>query len=124
MTQQEFETRTNVYLTDEIFAKVHEEYMANDMDKDAFCKWWVKNRQFAVTKQMAMEVYFQKAKVEEYREQYSILADNRNKWQAQCMDACKKLRELKTRVAELEALLAQAQHEAMFNAGYEISPDM
>ena len=36
MELYEFAARTNTYLTDELFAKVHEEYMASDMDKDAF----------------------------------------------------------------------------------------
>lgn len=75
MELHEFVARTNVYLTDEIFAKVHEEYMASEMDKDAFCQWWIENRQLSVTKHMAMEVYRQMGKVEGYREQYSHVAN-------------------------------------------------
>lgn len=105
MELYEFTARTNTYLTDEIFAKVHEEYMASNMDKDAFCDWWRENRQLAVTKHMAMEVYRQMGKVEEYREQYSRLADLRNTLQAQVCQRNLRIKELEAELATLKELV-------------------
>lgn len=52
MTQHEFETRTNVALTADLFWEVNEEYNESEKDIDAFCKWWIKHRQLAYTKRM------------------------------------------------------------------------
>ncbi len=107
MELHEFVARTNVYLTDEIYAKVQEEYMASEMDKDAFCAWWKENRQLAVTKHMAMEVYRGIGKVEEYREQYSRLADYRNKLQAQVSQRNLRIKELEAELAALKTLVTE-----------------
>lgn len=104
MELHEFVARTNVYLTDEIYVKVQEEYMASDMDKDAFCDWWKENRQLAVTKHMAMEVYRGMGKVEEYREQYRRLADHRNTLQAQVSQRNLRIKELEAVLATLKAI--------------------
>ena len=42
MTQQEFEQRTGFVTTPEIYAEIENEYMASELDKDMFCKVWVK----------------------------------------------------------------------------------
>lgn len=105
MELHEFVARTNVYLTDEIFAKVHEEYMASEMDKDAFCQWWIENRQLSVTKHMAMEVYRQMGKVEGYREQYSHVADLRNDLQAQVSQRNLRIKELEAELAKLKEII-------------------
>jgi hypothetical protein len=42
MTQQEFTQRTQVEVSMKEFDYIHEMYMNNDMDKDEFCKMWVK----------------------------------------------------------------------------------
>lgn len=55
MTQHEFETRTNVALTADLFWEVNEEYNESEKDIDAFCKWWIKHRQLAYTKRMAIQ---------------------------------------------------------------------
>ena len=105
MELHEFIDRTNFYLTDEIFAKVHEEYVASEMDKDAFCAWWVKNRQLSVTKHMTMEVYRQMGKVEGYKEQYSNLADHRNTLQGELSKRNLRIKELEAKLAELKELV-------------------
>lgn len=104
MELHEFVARTNVYLTDEIYAKVHEEYMASEMDKDTFCQWWIENRQLSVTKHMAMEVYRQMGKVEGYREQYSHVADLRNDLQAQVSQRNLRIKELEAELAKLKEI--------------------
>ena len=43
MTQQEFETRTGMTVTAEIFNEIHEDYMAKNYDKDTYCKMYVAN---------------------------------------------------------------------------------
>lgn len=42
MTQYEFQIRAGVKVTPQDFEHINEVYMMTDMDKDAFCKWWVK----------------------------------------------------------------------------------
>lgn len=42
MTQYEFQSRAGVKVTPQDFEHINEVYMMTDMDKDAFCKWWVK----------------------------------------------------------------------------------
>lgn len=42
MTQQEFEQRTGFVTTPEMYAEIENEYMASELDKDKFCKVWVK----------------------------------------------------------------------------------
>lgn len=42
MTQQEFTKRTMVEVSNREFDAIHEVYMNSDLDKDEFCKMWVK----------------------------------------------------------------------------------
>jgi hypothetical protein len=42
MTQQEFTNRTQVEVSYNEFNAIHEVYMNSDLDKDEFCKMWVK----------------------------------------------------------------------------------
>jgi len=42
MTQQEFEQRTGFITTPELYAEIEAEYMASELDKDKFCKVWIK----------------------------------------------------------------------------------
>lgn len=42
MTQQEFEQRTGFITTPELYAEIETEYMESELDKDEFCKVWVK----------------------------------------------------------------------------------
>lgn len=66
MTQHEFETRTNVALTADLFWEVNEEYNESEKDIDAFCKWWIKHRQLAYTKRMVNQHH-------EFQEKVGIL---------------------------------------------------
>lgn len=42
MTQQEFEQRTGFITTPELYTEIEAEYMASELDKDKFCKVWIK----------------------------------------------------------------------------------
>lgn len=42
MTQQEFTTRTMVEVSDKEFDAINEVYVNSDLDKDEFCKMWMK----------------------------------------------------------------------------------
>ena len=42
MTQVEFTNRTQVEVSAKEYAAIEEVYMNSDLDKDAFCKMWVK----------------------------------------------------------------------------------
>jgi len=47
MTRNEFETRTNIQVSEEYFSKViNPLYMSNDLDKDEFCKDWRSHKMF------------------------------------------------------------------------------
>ena len=42
MTQQEFTQRVNVEVSNKEFEAINEVYMNSDLDKDEYCKMWVK----------------------------------------------------------------------------------
>lgn len=50
MTQQEFESRTNIEVTYDEFRTINEAYMMCDLDKDAFCKMWKRNNKKFIAK--------------------------------------------------------------------------
>ena len=66
MTQQEFTNRTNVEVSYNEFNAIHEVYMSSDLDKDEFCKMWVKMNKTRV--QNAKVERMIKAKDEAYRD--------------------------------------------------------
>ena len=66
MTQQEFTQRTNVEVSYNEFNAIHEVYMNSDLDKDEFCKMWVKMNKTRV--QNAKVERMIKAKDEAYRD--------------------------------------------------------
>lgn len=66
MTQQEFTQRTQVEVSNKEFNAIHEVYMASDLDKDEFCKMWVKMNKTRV--QNAKVERMIKAKDEAYRD--------------------------------------------------------
>lgn len=103
MTKQEFEARTKVFLTDELFWEAHKEYTDSALDKDAFCKWWVKNRQFEYTRYMVLSLTTQLAGTQHLRElekeSYQRLFNMKEKLQMQ-------VREKNIRIKALEAEIA------------------
>lgn len=66
MTQQEFTQRTQVEVSNKEFNAIHEVYMASDLDKDEFCKMWVKMNKTRVQNAKAERMI--KAKDEAYRD--------------------------------------------------------
>ena len=56
MTQQEFTDRTDYKPTHEEFEKIHDAYMATDIDKDLFCKIWQKMNGHKVLEQHLHDV--------------------------------------------------------------------
>lgn len=66
MTQQEFFKRTGVEVSDKEFAAISEVYVMSDVDKDEFCKMWVKMNKTRV--QNAKVERMIKAKDEAYRD--------------------------------------------------------
>lgn len=53
MTQQEFQTRVQLEVTSDEFYHINAVYMNSDLDKDEFCKLWVKMNQARVNKAKA-----------------------------------------------------------------------
>jgi len=66
MTQQEFTQRTNVEVSYNEFDAIHEVYMNSDLDKDEFCKMWVKMNKTRVENAKVERMI--KAKDEAYRD--------------------------------------------------------
>ena len=66
MTQQEFTQRVNVEVSNKEFEAINEVYMNSDLDKDEFCKMWVKMNNTRV--QNAKVERMIKAKDEAYRD--------------------------------------------------------
>jgi hypothetical protein len=66
MTQQEFTQRVNVEVSNKEFETINEVYMNSDLDKDEFCKMWVKMNKTRV--QNAKVERMIKAKDEAYRD--------------------------------------------------------
>lgn len=53
MTQHEFETRTKMTISSKEYSAIEEVYMNSDLDKDEFCKMWVKMNKTRVEKAKA-----------------------------------------------------------------------
>ena len=66
MTQQEFTQRVNVEVSNKEFEAINEVYMNSDLDKNEFCKMWVKMNKTRV--QNAKVERMIKAKDEAYRD--------------------------------------------------------
>lgn len=66
MTQQEFTQRVNVEVSNKEFEAINEVYMNSDLDKDEFCKMWMKMNKTRV--QNAKVERMIKAKDEAYRD--------------------------------------------------------
>ena len=66
MTQQEFTQRVNVEVSNKEFEAINEVYMNSDLDKDEFCKMWIRMNKTRV--QNAKVERMIKAKDEAYRD--------------------------------------------------------
>ena len=66
MTQQEFTQRVNVEVSNKEFEAINEVYMNSDLDKDEFCKMWVKMNKTRVQNAKVERMF--KAKDEAYRD--------------------------------------------------------
>ena len=66
MTQQEFTQRVNVEVSNKEFDAINEVYMNSDLDKDEFCKMWVKMNKTRVQNAKVERMF--KAKDEAYRD--------------------------------------------------------
>ena len=56
MLQSEFFERTNVHLTDEEYARVEHIYNSVQMNKDEFCKLWLKNRDNQIISELMVTI--------------------------------------------------------------------
>ncbi|MBQ7439813.1 MAG: hypothetical protein IJV28_07580 [Paludibacteraceae bacterium] len=109
MTQKEFEERTGLKVSADYFANVEKVYMAaGDMDKDLFCKEWMKCR----SSQLVAELYRETERLKE-------LLKERN---AELEAAERK--EEKTRYSFADFLLEQAERDcskyALYNEAVEL----
>lgn len=77
MTQQEFTDRTDYKPTQAEFVKIHDAYMATDIDKDLFCKIWQKVNGHKVLEQHLHDVTERRiAELEEETEKRRIALEH------------------------------------------------
>ena len=80
MTQKEFEERTGLKLTADNYIEVETCYMNTDLDKDAFCKLWMKNP--AALKEIEQKTVLVRELYEERKSIANFLIDQAEKWSA------------------------------------------
>ncbi len=73
MLPSEFYERTKVNLTAEEYAKVEHIYNSVLMDKDEFCKLWLKNRDNKLVAELMETIYKYEAVISELREHNATL---------------------------------------------------
>ena len=87
MTEQEFSERTGLKVTEQEFVKINNIYMAaGDMDKDEFCKEYVKHGNsnlVTILASMVIEKGRQKKQLQKQREEMvNFLIEQAEKWSA------------------------------------------
>lgn len=87
MTQQEFTERTGLTITAQEFVKINNTYMAaGDMDKDEFCKEYLKHGSsnlVTILTLMVIEKECQKRQLQKQREEMvNFLIEQAEKWSA------------------------------------------
>ena len=80
MTQKEFEERTGLKLTADNYTEVETCYMNTDLDKDAFCKLWMKNP--AALKEIEQKTVLVRELYEERKCLANFLIEQAEKWSA------------------------------------------
>ena len=80
MTQKEFEERTGLKLTADNYIEVETCYMNTDLDKDAFCKLWMKNP--AALKEIEQKTVLVRELYEERKCLANFLIEQAEKWSA------------------------------------------
>lgn len=80
MTQKEFEERTELKLTADNYTEVETCYMNTDLDKDAFCKLWMKNP--AALKEIEQKTVLVRELYEERKCLANFLIEQAEKWSA------------------------------------------
>ena len=56
MLQTEFTQRTQIWVTAELFEELNKQYVASQLDKDAWCKQYKRKHELDVTKAMVDEI--------------------------------------------------------------------
>lgn len=79
-TQKEFEERTELKLTADNYTEVETCYMNTDLDKDAFCKLWMKNP--AALKEIEQKTVLVRELYEERKCLANFLIEQAEKWSA------------------------------------------
>ena len=83
MTQKEFEERTGLKLTADNYTEVETCYMNTDLDKDAFCKLWMKNTN--AIKEIERKTVLVRELYEERKCLVNFLIEQAEKWSASDM---------------------------------------
>lgn len=80
MTQKEFEERTGLKLSADGYTEVEECYMNTDLDKNDFCKLWMKNP--TALKEIERKTVLVRELYEERKCLSNFLIDQAEKWSA------------------------------------------
>lgn len=111
MLQSEFIERTHVYLTTEEFQQMHAEYNESTLDKDKFCKWWMKNRVEGATARMVNQISDLHYQVNSYNKRFAeALTARAYQHQAVVSQYERMVESLEATIAELQEKLARISH--------------
>lgn len=107
MTQQEFEGRTGIAVTSEIFDEIHEDYMAKNYDKDTYCRAYVVNGcMLEDTRRMERKIYSLENNFNECLEAknkaWNELSAPREKAAVQAEEYRRNIEDLKDQLADIE----------------------
>ena len=80
MTQREFEERTGLKISAEVYTEVEQCYMNTDLDKDLFCKLWKENP--AALAEIESKTVLARELYEERKRLSNFLIEQAEKWSA------------------------------------------
>lgn len=132
MTQQEFEDRTGMTVTAEIFQEIHDDYMSKNFDKDTYCKMYVANgRILEHARRMVSKIYSLERNFEEClrkkNEAYDTLHELQEKYERDVksftMDICHLRTDLDNITFKYEELMKDALRKKMDAGDYNFNTD-
>lgn len=130
MTQKEFEDRTGMTVTAEIFQEIHDDYMSKSYDKDTYCKMYVANGRILeharrmVAKICSLEGLFQECldkKNQAYNELHALQEKHDRDVTAYCKDIMNLRSEVEDITFKYEELMKSVLRKKMDAGDYDFT---
>ena len=103
MTRQEFETRTNIQVSEAFFNyNIHPDYMQSDLDKDDYCNEW-KRKKNTWMKQMAR---FEAKRADDLQASLQMELDERKHYMRETTDLNNQIWELRRELRKYKNIVA------------------